>query len=50
MLIYLRLYGEDGSLGYTVEELADAPWIERAGVGFRDFRIRRVAVAEEALA
>jgi hypothetical protein len=50
MLIYLRLYGEDGSLGYTVEELADAPWIERTGIGFRDFRIRRVVVAEEALA
>jgi|GEM_PF-774969 len=45
MLIYLRLYGQDGSLGYLSEELVDAPWIERAGIGFRDFLIRRVKEA-----
>ncbi|MBV9020155.1 MAG: hypothetical protein JOZ71_05520, partial [Ktedonobacteraceae bacterium] len=45
MLIYLRLYGQDGSLGYLSEELVDAPWIERAGIGFRDFVIRRVKEA-----
>jgi len=42
MLIYLRLYGQDGSLGYLPEDLVDTPWIERAGIGFRDFVIRRV--------
>lgn len=40
LLIYLRQYG-DGSLGYRVEELEDAPWVERDGVGFRDFMVRR---------
>lgn len=40
LLIYLRNYG-DGSLGYRVEETADAEWIERDGVGFRDFVLRR---------
>jgi Family of unknown function (DUF5716) len=40
LLIYLRNYG-DGSLGYSVEELAGAEWIERDGVGFRDFVLRR---------
>jgi hypothetical protein len=40
LLIYLRNYG-DGSLGYEVEELTDAEWIERDGVGFRDFVLRR---------
>jgi Family of unknown function (DUF5716) len=40
LLIYLRNYA-DGSLGYSVEELADAEWIEREGVGFRDFVLRR---------
>ncbi len=40
LLIYLRTYG-DGSLGYTVTEVADGPWIERAGIGFRDFVLRR---------
>lgn len=42
MMIYLRNYG-DGSLGYVIEELADAPWVERDGVGFRDFVLRRAA-------
>jgi hypothetical protein len=42
MLIYLRQYGKDGALGYVVEEVADAAWIERAGIGFRDFLVRRV--------
>jgi hypothetical protein len=41
LLIYLRNYG-DGSLGYGVEEMADAEWIERDGVGFRDFVLRKV--------
>ena len=40
LVIYLRNYG-DGSLGYEVEELKDAQWIERDGVGFRDFVLRR---------
>jgi hypothetical protein len=39
LLIYLRSYG-DGSLGYRIEEQPD--WIERAGVGFRSFVLRRV--------
>ncbi len=39
-LIYLRAYG-DGSLGYVAEEISDAPWIEQAGIGFHDFRLRR---------
>lgn len=50
MLIYLRLYGEDGSLGYCSEEVPDASWIERSGIGFRDFVIRRVEVTETSLA
>jgi hypothetical protein len=40
LLIYLRYYG-DGSLGYSIEELPDDPWIVRAGVGFRSFVLRR---------
>ena len=40
LLIYLRNYG-DGSLGYRVEETENAEWIERDGVGFRDFVIRK---------
>ena len=40
LLIYLRNYG-DGSLGYRVEESEDAERIERDGVGFRDFVIRK---------
>lgn len=40
LVIYLRSYG-DGSLGYEIEELTDAEWIERDGVGFRDFVLRR---------
>lgn len=45
LLIYLRNYG-DGSLGYKVEELAHAEWIERDGIGFRDFIIRRAGREE----
>lgn len=45
ILIYLRAYG-DGSLGYIADELADAAWLQRNGVGFRDFTLRR---AEEKL-
>lgn len=41
LLIYLRNYG-DGSLGYTVENSGDAAWIERDGVGFRDFVLHRI--------
>jgi hypothetical protein len=40
LLIYLRSYG-DGALGYRVEELPDGVWIERDGIGFRDFLLRR---------
>jgi hypothetical protein len=40
LLIYLRSYG-DGSLGYQIEEQPDGGWIERAGVGFRAFVLRR---------
>ena len=40
LLIYLRQYG-DGSLGYRAEEL-DGDWIEREGIGFRDFIVRKV--------
>jgi hypothetical protein len=41
MLIYLRQYG-DGSLGYCVEPIADAPLVERGEIGFRDFVLRKV--------
>jgi len=41
LLIYLRSYG-DGSLGYRVDDAPDGGWIERAGVGFRAFVLRRV--------
>jgi hypothetical protein len=44
LLIYLRNYG-DGSLGYHVEETPNAEWIERDGVGFRDFVLRRAGGA-----
>lgn len=40
LLIYLRYYG-DGSLGYEVEETVEEDWIERDGVGFRDFVLKR---------
>ncbi|MSP14340.1 MAG: hypothetical protein EXR62_15485 [Chloroflexi bacterium] len=40
LLIYLRFYG-DGSLGYTVEEKGADRWIERDGIGFRDFMVRK---------
>lgn len=40
LLIYLRTYG-DGSLGYIVQEVDNAQWIERDGVGFRDFVLRK---------
>lgn len=41
LLIYLRQYG-DGSLGYHAEEPQDGAWVERDGIGFRDFVIRRL--------
>jgi len=41
LVIYLRQYG-DGSLGYVAEEAGEAAWVERDGVGFRDFVLRRV--------
>lgn len=40
LLIYLRSYG-DGSLGYRIDEHPDGGWIERSGVGFRSFVLRR---------
>jgi len=40
LLIYLRYYG-DGSLGYEVEEAEEGSWVERDGIGFRDFTLRR---------
>lgn len=40
LVIYLRQYG-DGTLGYVVEEVDGAEWVERDGVGFRDFVVRR---------
>src|SRR5262249_22947488 len=40
VLIYFGNY-VDGSLGYGVEESEDAEWIERDGIGFRDFVIRK---------
>lgn len=40
LLIYLRQYG-DGSLGYRAEEAPAGGWVERDGVGFRDFVIRK---------
>lgn len=40
LLIYLRAYG-DGSLGYIAEEPPRAAWLEREGIGFRDFMIRK---------
>lgn len=45
MLIYLRQYGKDGALGYCSVEIPDASWIEQAGIGFRDFLIKRVEKA-----
>lgn len=39
LLIYLRVYG-DGSLGYCVEDLPGAAWVELDGIGFRDFVLR----------
>jgi len=50
LLIYLRAYGQDGALGYRIEEVNGGGWIEREGVGFRDFVIRRVDEAEEEIA
>jgi hypothetical protein len=41
LVIYLRQYG-DGSLGYIAEEAHEAAWVERDGVGFRDFVLRKV--------
>jgi hypothetical protein len=40
LLIYLRQYG-DGALGYRAEDAPGGGWVERDGVGFRDFVIRR---------
>lgn len=41
LLIYLRQYG-DGSLGYRAEETQERVWVERDGIGFRDFVIKRL--------
>ncbi len=40
LLIYLRTYG-DGSLGYRVEPVESAEWVERGSIGFRDFVIKK---------
>lgn len=40
LMIYLRQYG-DGTLGYRVEDVEGAGWVERDGVGFRDFVVRK---------
>lgn len=40
LLIYLRQYG-DGALGYRAEDAPGGGWVERDGIGFRDFVIRR---------
>jgi hypothetical protein len=40
LLIYLRAYG-DGSLGYFADDEGGDAWTERAGIGFRAFRLRK---------
>ena len=40
LLIYLRQYG-DGALGYRAEDAPGGGWVERDGVGFHDFVIRK---------
>lgn len=43
LLIYLRVYG-DGSLGYELDTLVDEQtdtWVERNGVGLRNFLLRK---------
>lgn len=40
LLIYLRQYG-DGRLGYYAEDVDNGAWIERDGIGFRDFVVKR---------
>lgn len=45
LLIYLRAYG-DGTLGYEVQELPEAGWVERGGIGFRNFVLRRTSRSE----
>ncbi|KPL91339.1 Wadjet anti-phage system protein JetA family protein [Herpetosiphon geysericola] len=47
LIIYLRSYG-DGSLGYKVEPIDNGVWVERDGVGFRDFLVRRVSTEQPA--
>jgi hypothetical protein len=46
LLIYLREYSQDGALGYRVEELAEGTWVEKGGVGFRDFLLKRTPESE----
>lgn len=41
LLIYLREYG-NGSLGYRIEMDAEATWVERNGIGFRKFTLKKV--------
>lgn len=48
LLIYLRSYG-DGSLGYETTDAPDAAWIERDGVGFRDFVLRKTAPSDKGI-
>ncbi|MBI4786051.1 MAG: hypothetical protein HY782_03270 [Chloroflexi bacterium] len=40
LLIYLKEYG-NGALGYRVEMDSDAGWVERNGIGFRRFVLRK---------
>jgi Wadjet protein JetA len=40
LLIYLREYG-NGALGYRLETDDDATWVERNGIGFRRFLLRK---------
>jgi hypothetical protein len=47
LLIYLRAYGRDGALGYRVEEIAGGEWVEKDGVGFRDFVLKRAPNREQ---
>jgi hypothetical protein len=45
LVIYLRAYGTEAALGYTIEEAPDGDWIEHDDVGFRDFVLRRTPEA-----
>ncbi len=42
LVILVRELGREGKFGYVVDELPDARWLEKQGVGFWEFRIRPV--------